>query len=280
MKLIFVADVFVEQGVLGGGELNNEEFIQHIAATDHDIAKINSQALTPDAIIDNLDKTYIIANFLALNEQCKEVLSEKAKYAIYEHDHKYLTTRNPADFSYFHAPPEEIINKDFYKNAKAIFCQSSFHASIIKKNLELDNIVNLGGNIWSIATLEKLEELSSKEKSDSFAILDSSIPHKNTGEAIRYCVANKFKYNLIRSPDYHSFLDKLSSNKGLVFFPKTPETLSRLVIEARMAGMSVITNQLVGATSEPWFKLKGKPLIEVMKNKRKEIPNIILNQLE
>ena len=77
MKLIFVADVFVEQGVLGGGELNNEEFIQHIAASDHDIAKINSQALTPDVIVDNLDKTYIIANFLGLNEPCKEILSKK-----------------------------------------------------------------------------------------------------------------------------------------------------------------------------------------------------------
>ena len=271
---------FVEQGVLGGGELNNEEFIQHVAATGHEIAKINSQALSPGMIAANLDKTYVIANFLGLSEQSKQVLINKAKYAIYEHDHKYLTTRNPADFSYFHAPPEEIINKDFYKNAKAIFCQSSFHASIVKKNLELDNIVNLGGNIWSNEALKKIEEFSSKEKNDSFAILDSDIPHKNTAEAIRYCVVNEFEYNLVRSSDYGDFLNKLSSNKGLVFFPKTPETLSRLVIEARMMGMSIITNQLVGATSEPWFELKGKPLIEVMKTKREEIPNTILSQLE
>ena len=44
-----------------------------------------------------------------------------------EHDHKYLTTRNPADFSYFHAPPEERINKDFYKNAKAILSHAITH---------------------------------------------------------------------------------------------------------------------------------------------------------
>ena len=42
-----------------------------------------------------------------------------------------------------------------------------------------------------------------------------------------------------------------------------------------MAGMSVLTNNRVGATKESWFKLKGVDLIEVMKQKRKQIPDMV-----
>ena len=42
-----------------------------------------------------------------------------------------------------------------------------------------------------------------------------------------------------------------------------------------MMGLSVVTNSLVGATKEDWFSLKGEELIEFIKNKRIEIPNIV-----
>ena len=65
----------------------------------------------------------------------------------------------------------------------------------------------------------------------------------------------------------------------MIFFPKTPETLSRIVVEARMMGMSVVTNNLVGATKEDWFSLKGAELIEVMKEKRESITSTVLEKL-
>ena len=61
----------------------------------------------------------------------------------------------------------------------------------------------------------------------------------------------------------------------MIFFPKTPETLSRICVEARMMGMSVITNKNVGASYEDWFVLKGKDMIDFMKNKKFEISNTI-----
>jgi len=71
----------------------------------------------------------------------------------------------------------------------------------------------------------------------------------------------------------------LGGNKALVFFPKTPETLSRIVVEARMMDMRVITNKLVGASREDWFKLRGEELIEVMEAKRQQIPGLVKNSL-
>jgi hypothetical protein len=81
---------------------------------------------------------------------------------------------------------------------------------------------------------------------------------------------------LIASRNYIEFLSRLSAHKALVFFPKTPETLSRVVVEARMMGMGVITNNMIGATSEPWYSLKGQELIDIFHGKREEIPKRVL----
>jgi len=65
-----------------------------------------------------------------------------------------------------------------------------------------------------------------------------------------------------------------------VFFPKTPETLSRIVVEARMMGVKIITNKLVGATKEEWFKLKGVELVEEMRARREQILKTIVDLLD
>ena len=100
--------------------------------------------------------------------------------------------------------------------------------------------------------------------------------HKNTQGAIRYCKLKNLDYDLILQCSYEEFLKRLGSNNKFLFLPQTPETLSRIVVEARMMGMTVLTNNQVGATKEDWFKLKGEELIAVMQNKREEIPNKII----
>tara|TARA_Y100000034_G_C6666845_1_gene292577 strand:- start:313 stop:645 length:333 start_codon:yes stop_codon:yes gene_type:complete len=107
----------------------------------------------------------------------------------------------------------------------------------------------------------------------------SNIDHKNTNDAIKYCSLQRKKYELIPPLPYYDFLKRLGTNDTLVFLPKTPETLSRIVVEARMMGMRVITNNRVGAAKEEWFSLKGKELIEVIRHKREEISNKVLEYL-
>ena len=113
-----------------------------------------------------------------------------------------------------------------------------------------------------------------------YSIMDSSIGHKNTFDAVKYCEFNDFEYELIPALEYQHFLERLGANKSLVFLPKTPETLSRIAVEARMMGMSVVTNKNLGASKEGWFSLKGIDLINVMRNKRNEIPKKILEILQ
>ena len=139
MGYVFIADFFADQ-VPGGGELNNEELIS-ILREDHDVKKVNSHLVSKQYLESNLAAKYIISNFINLSEECKKYLIENCKYIIYEHDHKYLIDRNPALYKDFLAPKERIVNFEFYQNALAVFCQSSFHQEIVYKNLKLDNIV-------------------------------------------------------------------------------------------------------------------------------------------
>ena len=184
--------------------------------------------------------------------------------------------RNPALFENCLAPPEELINLEFYHRALSVLCQTSFHADIVKKNTHLNNILSLGGNLWSDVSLNKMEECLGKNKREGYSVLHSQIPHKGTLRAVRYCELKGLPYELIASSDHCDFLEKLSNNKYFIFFPQTPETLSRVVCEARMMGVNVITNDLVGATKEEWFSLKGGPLIQFMKEKREEIVDVVV----
>jgi len=273
MKFVFIADFFAHE-INGGGEQNNDELIK-ILKSGHQVETIKSQDVTLEFLKKKQNSKFIIANFIRLSNECKHFLV-KTDYVIYEHDHKYLKSRNPADYKDFIAPKEEIINYDFYKNAKKIFCQSSLHQSIVQDNLKLDNIENLSGNLWSFEDLNKMRLLSENSKIDKCSIMMSPIAHKNTDFSIVYCLKNNFKYELIPPCSSAEFLHKLSKNQKFVFFPKTPETLSRIVVEARMMNIVVITNKLVGAIGEEWFKFKGYKLIDVMLKKREEISNNVL----
>jgi len=271
--LAFVADVFADE-IPGGGEVNNDELIKLLSA-DYRVLKVKSRNLDPVAIEYGLVDYYIISNFIQLGQRCRDALINGARYIIYEHDHKYVKNRNPAVYENFVAPKSEIVNYDFYKNAAAVFCQSEFHANIVRKNLELDNIHSVGGNLWSIDTLMLMKGIAAIKKQDKCSIVHTDNWHKNTVGAVRYCNAKGLSHDLISHCEIGQFLTKLGANKRLVFFPQTPETLSRIVVEARMMGMAVLTNQNVGATKEPWFNLKGESLVDLMMQKRTDIPNAV-----
>ena len=132
-SVIFIADFFADQ-IPGGGELNNEELINILGKRGCIINKTLSHTVNPEFVEENSNQNFIVANFANLNTESKEALYNK-KYIIYEHDHKYLPERNPSLYEGYVAPPEKIINFDFYKNAAVVICQSQFHENIVRNNL-------------------------------------------------------------------------------------------------------------------------------------------------
>jgi len=274
-KILFIADFFSDQ-LAAGGELNNSVLINLLTAKGYEITSINSHLINERHL--SSQKNIIVANFKNLSEENKSKIQDK-NYIIYEHDHKYLKDRNPGIYPEYKAPKEDIINREFYENAKAVLCQSSFHTKILKENLEIDNVANLSGNLWSEEHLSLLEEMSKVEKIDKCAIISSVTPHKNTRKAIAYCETIAAEYVLIPPGGSQEFLRELGKYKTLVFLPETPETLSRIVVEARMMGMKTKTTNNIGALHEDWFSKKGLDLIEHMRYRQEEIINLVLGAL-
>ncbi len=272
-NILYISDFFLSD-LIGGGELNDYELCSLLL-----VNKLKSHEVTTEVLKKYMGHKIIVSNFVNLPVGTRDLLADNFDYVIYEHDHKYLRNRNPAKFKDFIAPKSQIVNAKFYQNAMAVFCQSSFHKSIIEKNLSINNVHNLSGNLWSEDSLSILEILSKKEKNNRYSILNSGTWHKNTSETCFYCEKKGYEYELISSKNYNEFLSLMSNNNKFIFLPKSPETLSRVVVEARMMGIKTITNKNVGASYEPWFKLSGCELIEHMRGKRVEIPNRVLEIL-
>jgi hypothetical protein len=60
----------------------------------NDVKKYHTRGLTIDHFPDKETKI-IIGNFIWLAKEVKDYITENYSYIIYEHDHKYLKTRDP-----------------------------------------------------------------------------------------------------------------------------------------------------------------------------------------
>lgn len=277
-KITFISDFFIEQGVTGGAEAFNDELVLMLTKKGYTINKINSENFIPTLIND--ETFYIVSNFMKLSEASKLKLQDR-RYIILEHDHKYVSTNDPSKFKNMIAPFDKIINKGFFEQAEAVFCQSQIHADVLQKNLLLDTVVNIGCNLWSEDRLAKLEKLLNTSKTRKNGVLFSNNKNKGMLYAVQYCDKNNIDFEFIKPSSYESFILELAKTERIFFFPQWLESFNRVIIEARILNCKVTSNKLIGATYEPWFKkYKGKELLEFLRNQREEICDKFIRAVE
>jgi hypothetical protein len=264
-NLVFIADMF-RSDFLGGAESNDHILINHLESITPNLQLINCQALTPNHIEEG--DFFIISNFVFLSEANKELLKEKS-YIIYEHDHKYIKTRDPSVFPGFQIPEDQVINKEFYANAKMVVVLSSICKEILQKTLQIDNVFSIGCSLWSDNRLDYIKTLIGEEKNEKYAILQSSNPIKNTSRAITFCNKNNIEFDLIEPCGEEELLKQLAKYEGLVFIPGVLETFSRISAEAKMLNCKLATNpRLLGFGSEKIFNMTGESLIEEIRKRK------------
>jgi hypothetical protein len=280
-RIIFISDFFLEQ-TNGGAErcddvllkeLLNERYNDHEACV---VVSLNSKMLTPEIVDKNLEATFFISNFKLLSKECKLRLIESGiDYIIIEHDHKYLKSDNPLVHENMLSGEKGLQNVDFYKNARAVLCQSMYASEILYKNLLLKNLVNLKGNLWSTEDLSVLKSalLNSKpvgERSSKWSILNSHNKNKGIPETIKYCINKNIHFNLIGHQNYHEFIKQIADTDGVIFFPSWVETFNRFLVEARILNCKIMSNNKVGCVNDGWMSYKGEELlnkVEVMKSR-------------
>lgn len=271
-RIIFIADLF-KSDLIGGAELNDDVLINHLNKNGYEVECIRSDIVNEEIILKN--DLFIISNFINLSERNKQILMLK-KYIIYEHDHKYIKSRNPSIYPNFIAPPGQIINRDFYAKAHRVVVLSKICKDIIEQNLNINNVHNIGCSLWSDKKLNFIESLIKQktEKNDKYCIINSSNNIKGTIPAERYCKLNNLDYELIGPLSENALLQEISKYKYFVFFPQVIETLSRIVVEAKMLNCKILTKtNMIGAASEEWFGLSGLELLAKIRSKKEEALN-------
>jgi len=280
LECVFICDFYkTDLSNKGGAENNDSVLISSLEKYGFSVEKVYSAKVTPAFIDANQDKKFIISNFVGLSEASKQNLQNK-HYIIYEHDHKYLKTRDPSRFTNFKAPKDQVINRDFYKNSKCVICLSDSQANSVKNNLDISNVESIGCSLWSREKLDFILSISETKKDKECCVVNSQNPTKGTAEAVQFCEQNNILFDLVESSDEKEFLRTLSKYKTLVFIPTVLESLCRLVVEAKMLNCKVMTKaQLLGASSEKWFNLSGKELVAAIRAQQDSAFNIFLKYL-
>ena len=280
-KIVFISDFFVNE-IAGGAEIYDQVLIEELRQKGTKVCKFKSGEFTEKHfhLYQRCGFNFIVSNFVGLPESVKKLFTLYGdRYCILEHDHKYLKTRNPSVFTDYKAPPQFVINREFYKSAKQVFCQSVKHAEVLVNNLNISNVTNLGCSLWSKQQLE-LIRTSIREKNNKAYIINDGNKIKGTTTAINFCKEKGVQFSLYDKKPYKEFIQTLAHYNAFIFFPKTLESFSRIVLEARMLGCKLITNNLNGCTYEPWFKqFKASELIDFVDQKRDEVVATIEDKL-
>lgn len=273
-KVVFLSDYFHDQ-VSGGAEIYDSILIEELESLDTKVVRFNCREFTVKHFNLYLKTgfNFIVSNFVFLSEEVKSRLKACGhRYVVIEHDHKYLIDRDPSNYKDFIAPSNRIVNREFYKSAKMVFCQSVKHYEVVKSNLNIENITNLGCSLWSKKQLNIIKNSFKQEKNGRCFVIQDPNPIKGLEEAKHHCDLNNLNYDVLAKQEYSKFIESISSYEKFVFFPKTLESFCRVVLEARMLECKIITNNLNGCTHEEWFSsLSGLKLVDFVNNKRSEV---------
>ena len=263
-KVGFISDFFKDD-LLGGGEINDNNLINHLQSSC-EVRKFHSRAVKIDDL-NGLD-SIIVANFTMLSPEVMRYLVEDREYLIYEHDHKYVNTRDPSKFKNFQIPESRIINKAFYENAVCTVVLSNICAEVLGKTIPKSLVYNIGCSLWSDETFDLLSKINKNEDRKDLCIMKNMNPTKNYFNTLQYCKDKGLDYGEIEPADQTEFLTQMAQYKKLLFIPTVLETFSRLCAEAKMLNLDVMTNKnLIGFFSEEYSNLKGDELIDCMKEK-------------
>ena len=266
-KVIFIADFFKEQ-ITGGAEINDDTLIQWLKSEDLLHEKINSQFVTPDYITDNLDKVFVISNFTKIPPESFSYFA-LGEYVVYEHDYKFVSSRNPVKYVDFKVPENEIINYNFYKNAKAVVCLSKMHREIFEKNIDLKNLFNINCSLYDDKKIDLLLSLSTHKKTKKYAIIKTNNPTKRMPDTIEWCKKQGLEYDLISHKDNNEFLKILSQYENLVFMTAHPEPTPRIAVESKLMGVNLIASkQLIGVAHEYWWNWRPEKIAKELKQIR------------
>jgi len=262
-NLCYVADFFAHEENYGGAAMVDKAIMDRLNKKFDLISYKNIKPIRNDTF-------YIIANRSLFPRDYLNSF-KRNQYIIIEHDSQFdkgrpgTNGRNPYMYNTEGIVPNEFKQDlEFYKKARKVFLQTDFHKNLFHLNNIEGNLESLKSTIFSNEDFELIRKVNKMNITPSrkYCILNSNVWLKGTPQAIEFCLHNNLEFDLIQpNKDRGQFFSKLSEYSTLVFFPLSPESCCRLVMEAKMLGLNIITSKNYGASTSDWFKLSGEKLI-------------------
>ena len=274
-QIIFVADLFAEQ-YAGGAELTSDALIE---ASPTLVKKVHAKNLTVEFLQQNVDAFWIFGNFSSINWSLIPVIAANLSYAVLEYDYKFCLHRSIEKHKYetgqecdCHKRQLGQLVAGFYQAADAIFWMSEQQRARYTErfpNLLGHRNSHVLSSVFDSRFFEKIEQLKSKTTDRSgWIVLGSQSWIKGYEDAVKWCEDNGKKFQSYWDVPYEELLDVMSRSEGFVYLPRGGDTCPRMVIEAKLLGCEVVTNDNVQHASEKWWNanpddvcdyLKGRP---------------------
>lgn len=279
--LCYVADFFAHEESFGGAAMVDKAIMDRLGNKFDYISYKNIKPIRNDTF-------YIIANRSLFPRDYLNSF-KKNQYIIIEHDSQFdkgmpgTNGRNPYVYNAQGLVPDQFKQDlEFYKKARKVFLQTDFHKRLFELNNIQGNLCSLKSTIFSENDFDLIRQINNKQITPKrkYCILNSNVWLKGTPQAIDFCKSNNLDFDLIEpNKNREQFFSTLSQYSTLVFFPLSPESCCRLVMEAKMLGLNVITSKNYGASTSEWFKLNGENLISEIEGLNKEAMSIIRESL-
>ena len=254
-------DIFSYQG---GAEMNDAAHFREGLKRGHDLYLINPQMpfSQPDALI--------ISNCVSFDKKRLTDMISSAPTIFFFHDYIFCKYRlfYPM-IEYCGTCESSKWWLELFLKAKLLIWLSPLH-----RDATLTALPELKDSKYALipSAINPAPFLEAKEvtRQEAYLSVNSLFPFKGRDNLITYAelhpeilfhiVSQEPEPDLpgnmlILPPQTYDGMPKVyRMYKNYIELPSTPQPFNRTIVEAKLSGCKVITNQLMGATSWPWFK--------------------------
>lgn len=259
-RVVFVADLFASD-YAGGAELTTEALIEKCP---QDVVKIHSQRLDRDMITKYQNCTWVFGNFAGLDFNLIPIIASTLRYVVLEYDYKFCQYRSverhyheTKNYCNCHESNVGKMVSAFYFAADHTFWMSQEQRERYTQRFPFleEKPATILSSVFSDEFFKQVEKIKENTKNRSgWIVLGSKSWIKGADNAEEWCKQNNKNYEVVWDLPYEKMLDKLSKAEGFVYLPKGGDTCPRMVIEAKLLGCEVVTNENVQHAREPWFQ--------------------------
>jgi hypothetical protein len=277
-EYVFVSDLFHQQ-YTGGAELSLKTLFEESPGTT---TLANSSMVDENFVNFYKESKWVFGNIAELKpEIIHYIIDNDIEYSFVEFDYKFCKHRNPvlynfvegADCDYTDTEYGSLI-QDFILGSKTTFFMSEKQHEIYQEKLPkiADANTHILSSLFDDHFFDRIQLLNDKYKntsrSDKWVVLGSNSWVKGALQSEAWCKENDLEHEVIFGVEYDQFLKSLAQVKGLCALPAGYDTCPRLVIEAKLLGCELQTNEYVQHRDEEWFNKPNDEIIKYLRTRK------------